>query len=49
MGLHARQVAMAAGARGESIERIARKMMEDGAVRLDRAEELLKLSRDGSR
>jgi hydroxymethylglutaryl-CoA reductase len=48
MGLHARQVAMAAGARGDSIERIARKMMEDGAVRLDRAEELLKLSRDGS-
>jgi hydroxymethylglutaryl-CoA reductase len=48
MGLHARQVAMAAGARGEWIERIARRLMEEGTVRLDRAEELLKLSRDGS-
>jgi len=42
MGLHARQVAMAAGARGERIEIIAREMMEEGIVRLDRAEELLR-------
>jgi hydroxymethylglutaryl-CoA reductase len=41
MGLHARQVAIAAGARGTQIELIARQMAEEGTVRLDRAQELL--------
>jgi len=41
MGLHARQVAIAAGAEGEFIERIAKQMVEENTVRIDRAEELL--------
>jgi hypothetical protein len=32
---------MAAGARGDDIERVARSMMAEGTVRLDRAQELL--------
>jgi hydroxymethylglutaryl-CoA reductase len=42
MGLHARQVAMAAGAQGEMIETVARRMMQEGTVRVDRAEALLR-------
>lgn len=41
MGLHARQVAVAAGAQGGLIEKVARKMVEEKTVRIDRAEELL--------
>jgi hydroxymethylglutaryl-CoA reductase len=41
MGLHARQVAIAAGATGEMIERVAQRMVEEGLVRIDRARELL--------
>ncbi|MEW6568332.1 MAG: hydroxymethylglutaryl-CoA reductase, degradative [Chloroflexota bacterium] len=41
MGLHARQVAIAAGATGPMIERVARQLAEEGNVRLDRAQELL--------
>jgi len=41
MGLHARNVAIAAGAKGELIDRIAAKMVEERKVRLDRARELL--------
>ena len=41
MGLHARQLAMAAGASGSQIERIARLMVQDGEVGLQRAQELL--------
>jgi hydroxymethylglutaryl-CoA reductase len=47
MSLHARQVAMAAGASGEAIEKVAAKMAEEGVVRLDRAEEILKSLEDG--
>jgi len=43
MGLHARQVAVAAGARGDQIEEVARRMAQEGAVRPDRAEELLRI------
>jgi hydroxymethylglutaryl-CoA reductase len=43
MGLHARQVAIAAGARGDQIDEVARRMVQDGAVRPDRAEELLRI------
>lgn len=47
MGLHARQLAMAAGASGSQIERIARLMVQDGEVGLQRAQELLDhLNRD---
>jgi hydroxymethylglutaryl-CoA reductase len=41
MRLHARQVALAAGARGDEVERIASRLVEERAVRADRAEELV--------
>jgi hydroxymethylglutaryl-CoA reductase len=41
MNLHARQVAMAAGATGEQIDRVARQMVQEGAVRVDRAKEIM--------
>jgi hydroxymethylglutaryl-CoA reductase len=42
MSLHARQVAIAAGAAGEMIEKIAARMVAEKIVRIDRAEEILK-------
>ncbi len=45
MALHARQVAIAAGARGDEIEQVARRMVAEGVVRLDRAEEILREQR----
>jgi len=42
MSLHARQVAIAAGAEGELIEKVAAQMAAEKAVRIDRAEELVK-------
>ncbi len=41
MRLHARQVAIAAGAEGAVIERLARVMVEEGTVRMDRAKQLM--------
>ena len=41
MGLHARQVAVAAGAQGAEIEWLARKMVAENKIRVDRARELL--------
>ena len=41
MALHARQVAVAAGAEGELIEQIAQRLVQEGAIRPDRAAELL--------
>jgi hydroxymethylglutaryl-CoA reductase len=41
MSLHARNVAIAAGAKGELIDRVAAKMVEERKVRSDRAKELL--------
>jgi hydroxymethylglutaryl-CoA reductase len=41
MDLHARQVAIAAGARGETIERLARQLAKEKRVRVDRAEVIL--------
>jgi hydroxymethylglutaryl-CoA reductase len=41
MSLHARQVAIAAGASGELIEKVAAQMVAERIVRIDRAEELL--------
>jgi hydroxymethylglutaryl-CoA reductase len=42
MTLHARQVAIAAGATGTDIERLARQLAQENMVRIDRAEEILK-------
>jgi hydroxymethylglutaryl-CoA reductase len=42
MSLHARQVAIAAGAQGAQIERLAAQMVAEKTVRIDRAEEILK-------
>jgi len=41
MTLHARQVAVAAGAEGEDIERLATQLVREKTVRIDRAEEIL--------
>jgi len=41
MSLHARQVAIAAGAEGELIEKVAAQMVAEKKVRIDRAEEIL--------
>ncbi len=46
MSLHARQVAIAAGATGDTIELVARQMVEEKVVRIDRAEEILKRSKE---
>lgn len=42
MSLHARQVAIAAGASGELVEKVAAQMVAERIVRIDRAEEILK-------
>jgi hydroxymethylglutaryl-CoA reductase len=41
MSLHARQVAISAGAKGEMIERLAAQLVAEKTVRVDRAEEIL--------
>ncbi|GAB4569254.1 MAG: hydroxymethylglutaryl-CoA reductase, degradative [Anaerolineae bacterium] len=47
MELHARQVAIAAGAQGEEVDLIARRMVEERVIRPDRAEQLLAAHRRG--
>ena len=42
MALHARQVAIAAGASGELVHLLADRLVQENAVRIDRAEEILK-------
>ncbi len=42
MGLHARQVAIAAGAAGDQVERVAARLVQEKAIRVDRAQEILK-------
>ncbi|MEW6094091.1 MAG: hydroxymethylglutaryl-CoA reductase, degradative [Chloroflexota bacterium] len=42
MSLHARQVAVAAGATGDQIEQVAAQMVAEKTVRIDRAEELVR-------
>jgi len=42
MGLHARQVAIAAGARGGEVDAVASAMIEENNILLERAEELLR-------
>jgi len=41
MSLHARQVAIAAGAAGDEIERVAAQLVQERTIRLDRAQEIL--------
>jgi hydroxymethylglutaryl-CoA reductase len=41
MRLHARNVASTAGATGDTVDRIAKKMIEEKKIRIDRAKELL--------
>ncbi|MBN1966445.1 MAG: hydroxymethylglutaryl-CoA reductase, degradative, partial [Anaerolineae bacterium] len=41
MRLHARQIAIAAGAKGNLVGRIVEAMLAEGAIRLDRAQELV--------
>jgi hydroxymethylglutaryl-CoA reductase len=41
MSLHARQVAIAAGATGAEIDRVASQLVRERAIRLDRAQEIL--------
>jgi hydroxymethylglutaryl-CoA reductase len=41
MELHARQVAIAAGATGVMVEEVARQLVDEGRIRLDRAQEIL--------
>ena len=41
MKLHARQVAIAAGAEGDTIELVVQAMLDGGVIRLDKAEEIL--------
>ena len=42
MSLHARQVAVAAGAQGDLVEIVAGRMVAEKKVRIDRAEEILR-------
>ncbi|HJQ15129.1 MAG TPA: hydroxymethylglutaryl-CoA reductase, degradative [Anaerolineales bacterium] len=42
MSLHARQIAITAGASGELIEKVAAQMVTEKVIRIDRAEEILK-------
>ena len=42
MTLHARQVAIAAGARGQLVDQVADQLVTEKTVRIDRAEEILK-------
>ena len=41
MSLHARQVAIAAGAEGDAIEKLASQLVTEKAVRIDRAKQIL--------
>jgi len=41
MSLHARQVAIAAGAQGEQVDRLAEQLVAEKIVRIDRAAEIL--------
>ena len=47
MALHARQVALAAGATGSLIARVAERLVQEGTVRLDRAEAILRELTEG--
>lgn len=46
MNLHARQVAIAAGAEGDIIERLAKQMVHEKMIRIDRAQEILEETKE---
>jgi hydroxymethylglutaryl-CoA reductase len=46
MSLHARNIAIAAGAEGELVDKISAIMVEERKIRMDRAKELLKQLRE---
>jgi hydroxymethylglutaryl-CoA reductase len=41
MSLHARQMAIAAGAEGEAIQRVASQMIDEGTISLERAKKII--------
>ena len=41
MKLHARQIAIAAGAHGEEIDKVVTEMLKEGVIRIDKAKEIL--------
>ncbi len=47
MRLHARQVAVTAGAAGEEIQRLAARLIDENMIRIDRAREILNAWREG--
>jgi len=46
MKLHARNIAIMAGATGELVDKIAEKMVQEGKVRIDKAKEILEKMKD---
>jgi hydroxymethylglutaryl-CoA reductase len=42
MALHARQIAIAAGAEGAMVEQVAKQLVDEGTISLDRAQELVR-------
>jgi hydroxymethylglutaryl-CoA reductase len=49
MSLHAKNIAVMAGAQGDEIDKLAEKLASEGKVRLDRAKELLEMMRKTSK
>jgi len=47
MKLHARQLALSAGARGDEVDEVVREMLKEGVIRLDKAKEILNRLRSG--
>jgi hydroxymethylglutaryl-CoA reductase len=42
MSLHAKNIAVMAGAKGDEIDKVASQMVKEGKIKLERAEEILK-------
>jgi len=42
MGLHARQIALSAGASAEDVEKLAQQLIAEKNIRIDRAKEILR-------
>ncbi len=47
MALHARQMAIAAGALGAEVDRVASQLVREGQIRVERARELVQTNLDG--
>ncbi len=48
MKLHARQIAIAAGAHGEEIDKVVTEMLKEGVIRIDKAKEILSRLREST-